>query len=434
MTEFEPDDRPAQERAPSSDPNVTRPVPPPHHEAPPAPPPQPAATTATHSGPPPVVLESPQAPPAERPRKRRTGLILFAALLLGLVGGLGGALLYDFVSGEVAGEEENGGGSREVVELEPGTIEQVSDRVMPSVVQLTVGSGMDGGSGTGVILTEDGQILTNNHVVAQAVDGEADIVVSFSDGERATAEVVGSDPTSDLAVVQAQDVSELTPATLGSSDDIAVGQQVVAIGSPFGLESTVTTGIVSALNRPVNVPAAGVGDQGTIFSAIQTDAAINPGNSGGPLVDLSGQVVGINSAIRTDSGTMGSIGLGFAIPIDVAKRISDVLAQGDDVEHARIGVSVGDERSDDDLVSNGAAIQSVEDGSPAEAAGLEEGDIITAIDQLPVISADALVAGIRLFEPGTDVELSILRGGESDTVTVTLGSDADLPVDEGEDE
>ena len=212
-----------------------------------------------------------------------------------------------------------------------GSVEAVAEKVLPSVVQINVSGPQGSGSGSGIILSEDGQILTNNHVVELAADGGT-LTVSFNDGTTAEATVLGTDSLTDTAVIQAQDVSGLTPATIGSSDDLRIGQAVVAVGSPFGLESTVTSGIVSALNRPVQVASDGQGNS-TTYPAIQTDAAINPGNSGGPLVDLSGNVVGINSSIRTSStGSDGSIGLGFSIPIDEVLPIVEQMANGEDAD------------------------------------------------------------------------------------------------------
>ena len=199
----------------------------------------------------------------------------------------------------------------------------------------------------------------------------------------------------------------------------------MAIGSPFGLESTVTSGIISALNRPVASSDAG-GSEQTVFPAVQTDAAINPGNSGGPLVDLEGRVIGINSAIRSN-GTLstdaGSIGLGFAIPIDLAKNVSQQLVKGDKVQHARIGVTVGPAIAKDDITGIGAEVKEVSKGSAGDKAGLEVGDIITAVNDTPVVSSNALVATIRGYEPGETIDMTFMRGGEKKTVEVTLDSD-----------
>ncbi|MCB0871697.1 MAG: trypsin-like peptidase domain-containing protein, partial [Solirubrobacterales bacterium] len=198
------------------------------------------------------------------------------------------------------------------------------------------------------------------------------------DGSHADAKVLGTDPLTDTAVIQAEGVSGLTPATIGKSSNLDVGQEVVAIGSPFGLESTVTSGIVSALNRPVNVGSDSQGNS-TTYPAIQTDAAINPGNSGGPLVDMSGAVVGINSSIRTASdsttGESGSIGLGFSIPIDEVMPIVDQMVKGETPTHARIGIGVGALSGSNQSLIDGAQVSQVNDGSPAQKAGIQVGDV-----------------------------------------------------------
>ncbi|MGH3483033.1 MAG: S1C family serine protease, partial [Nocardioidaceae bacterium] len=266
---------------------------------------------------------------------------------------------------------------------------------------------------------EDGHILTNNHVVESAAEGGA-ITVVFGDGTTTDATIVGRDPVTDVAVIQAQDVSGLKPAVLGTSDDLDVGEEVVAIGSPFGLESTVTSGIISALNRPVSA-SSGSATASTVFPAIQTDAAINPGNSGGPLVNLDGQVIGINSAIYGQSG--GSIGLGFAIPIDLARSIASQLVDGENPTHARIGVSVTDAIASDQITAIGARIEDVEDGSAGEDAELESGDIVTEVDGKRVTSADGLIALIRSYRPGDEVTVTYLRDGDEHDTDVTLDSD-----------
>lgn len=396
-----------------------------------------AAGAASPYGPPPTATgaaggASQGHRPAQQtgPRKKNyASLIVAAALIAGLIGGVGGAAGYQFLndrSNDVASSPGGNALNEDPAEstLAAGAVEKVATAVMPSVVQLSVGSGSESGSGTGIVISEDGLILTNNHVV-EVAGPNGDIVVSFSDGTRGNATVVGTDPITDIAVVKAKDKTGLTTATLGTSSDVAVGQTVVAIGSPFGLESTVTSGIVSALNRPVASSDGSMDSDPTVFPAIQTDAAINPGNSGGPLVDLEGRVIGINSAIRTGSETSGSIGLGFAIPIDLARRVSDQIVKGVEVEHAQIGVSVRTAVSKDQLVTTGAEVREVNAGSAGEKAGLEVGDVVTAINGLPVSDANALIAGVRAFEPGTTVTLTVLRGGESQEFELTLQSDQD---------
>ena len=246
--------------------------------------------------------------------------------------------------------------------------------------------------------------------------------MTFADGGTATFSVVGTDPSSDIAVVRAEGVSGLTPITIGSSGSLRVGQDVVAIGSPLGLEGTVTTGIISALNRPV---AAGgdVKNQNTVLDAIQTDAAINPGNSGGALVNMNGELVGVNSAIATlggDAGPQaqsGSIGLGFAIPVDQAKRIADELIKNGSASHASLGVQVGN-----DAATDGARIVEVTGGGAAAAAGLPSGVVVTKVDDRVINSADALVAAVRSKAPGEKVTLTYLDpAGKPQSVEVTLG-------------
>jgi putative serine protease PepD len=245
--------------------------------------------------------------------------------------------------------------------------------------------------------------------------------VTFADGSTAPFTVVGTDPATDIAVVRAQGVSGLTPISLGSSADLRVGQDVVAIGSPLGLEGTVTTGIISALNRPV---AAGgdANNQNTVLDAIQTDAAINPGNSGGALVNMSGELVGINSAIATLGGDSpdaqsGSIGLGFAIPVDQAKRIADELISTGTASHASLGVQVSN-----DVTMHGAKIVEVVKGGPAATAGLPGGVVVTKVDQRVVGSANALVAAVRSRAPGDKLTLTYVdSAGADQTVQVTLG-------------
>ncbi|MFG1877814.1 S1C family serine protease [Sphaerisporangium sp. NPDC049003] len=315
------------------------------------------------------------------------------------------------------------------------TVADVARAVQPSVVSITVSSQAGQAEGSGVVLSADGLILTNNHVVAGAGQN-AKVQVKFSDGKSATATVVGTDPTTDLAVVRAENVSGLTKATLGDSDKLRVGDAVLAIGSPLGLEGSVTAGIVSALDRTLTVgdqsqqqqqlpPGWGQGGLGqgqqrqqsgtTIGGAIQTDAAINPGNSGGALVDASGQVVGINSAIATNGGD-GNIGVGFAIPINTAHQVADQLIKSGKATHAFLGVNLADATGD----AQGAVIGSVQSGSPADQAGLKAGDLITKIDGKPVAGADTVVGAVRGYQPGTKVTLTYVRDGSTSTATVTL--------------
>ena len=274
-----------------------------------------------------------------------------ASLVVGGAAGVGGAAAWDTWNPDASSSTAAPAArtTSSVVSAPTGTaahgsVEQVAQQVLPSVVKIDVSNGQEAGSGSGIILSSDGQILTNNHVV-EVAGQSGSIRVSFNDGTSAPARILGTDPLTDTAVIQAQDVNGLTPATIGKSSELRVGQGVVAIGSPFGLESTVTSGIVSALDRPVAV-GSDVQGNSTTYPAIQTDAAINPGNSGGPLVDLAGRVVGIDAAIKTTSTSTtdqgGSIGLGFAIPIDEVMPIVDQMVKGETPTHARLGITVSD--------------------------------------------------------------------------------------------
>jgi putative serine protease PepD len=354
-----------------------------------------------------------------------------------------------------------------------GSVEQIAAKVVPSVVMLETDLGRQSEEGSGIILSSDGLIMTNNHVVAAASPGHGGggdgapqdgnpggipglpampgmpaipgmpgmpgmpqkpqpqeggssgapkTTVTFSDGRTAPFSIVGTDPTTDIAVVRVQGVSGLSPITLGSSANLRVGQPVMAVGSPLGLEGTVTTGIVSALNRPVSTTGES-GNQNTVLDAIQTDAAINPGNSGGALVNMSGQLVGVNSAIATLGGDSqdaqsGSIGLGFAIPVDQAKRIADELISTGTAAHASLGVQVSSDKS-----TPGAKVVEVIPNGAAAGAGLPSGVVVTKVDDRPINSADSLVAAVRSKAPGDKVTLTYRdpKGGDNRTVQVTLG-------------
>ena len=299
----------------------------------------------------------------------------------------------------------------------PGSIAEIAARVQPAVVQLIVsGSGGDG-SGSGFVISQDGYIVTNNHVAGVAADGGS-IEVAFSDGSTAEGTLVGASPDYDLAVVKV-DRTNLPTVPLGSSDALAVGDAVIAVGSPLGLAGTVTTGIVSALNRPVT--AGGEGDGQTSFiDAIQTDAAINPGNSGGPLLDGNGAVVGVNSAIATmggdaSGGQAGSIGLGFSIPIDIAKRVVDEIIKTGSSATPVIGVQL-----EMQFAGPGAKVAAVTAGSAAELAGLQEGDLITAVGDTVVADATQLIVTVRSQAPGDTVTLTVDRNGTVSEIPVTL--------------
>jgi putative serine protease PepD len=389
------------------------------------------------------------------PRKRsRAGALAVGALAIAVVSaGIGGAaasvIAHNGQLPSIADGTSLGGAAPSVpaANAPVGTVEQVAAKVVPSVVMLETDLGRESEEGSGIILSSDGLILTNNHVVATAAnpghpapphapppegapprepDSERPsatpkTTVTFSDGRTAEFTVLGADPTTDVAVVRVKGVSGLTPITLGSSANLRVGQPVMAVGSPLGLEGTVTTGIVSALNRPVSTTGE-TGNQNTVLDAIQTDAAINPGNSGGALVNMSGQLVGVNSAIATLGGDSsdaqsGSIGLGFAIPVDQAKRIADELIKTGTASHASLGIQVTNDKG-----TPGAKVVEVVPNGAAAAAGLPSGVVVTKIDDRPVNSADGLVAAVRSKAPGEKVTLTFKDpSGDSKTVQVTLG-------------
>jgi S1-C subfamily serine protease len=319
------------------------------------------------------------------------------------------------------------------------TVSQIAEASLPGVVDIVVngvssnsdlqpfGQGGTQAEGSGFVLDADGHIVTNAHVV----EGASTITVRFANGDEAEATLVGTDPSSDIAVLKVDPgATTLHPLELGASKDLVVGQGVVAIGSPFGLQGTVTTGIVSALDRSIQAP-----NGYTIGGAIQTDAAINHGNSGGPLLDSSGKVVGVNAQIASDSG--GNDGVGFAIPSDTVSSVAQQLIAGQSVEHAYLGVSVTtlDSATAQQFdAPAGAAVTSVGDGTPAATAGLQAagestnggvgtlGDVITAVDGQAVQSGDDLTAAISSHAPGDQVTLTVWRDGSSRDVQVTLGT------------
>jgi putative serine protease PepD len=355
------------------------------------------------------------------------------ALICGVLGGaVGGLIARDHSSSNVsnvkaitigaaaipAGGSDRGGVS----------VATVASRILPSVVSIQVKLGASGDTGSGIVLSRTGYILTNNHVIAATRQGGT-LTVILPDKSRVHAAVVGAtDSVDDIAVLKVSGVSDLMPAALGDSDRLAVGDPVVAVGSPLGLAGTVTSGIVSALNRPVE---AG-GEQGVpddVIDAIQTDAAINPGNSGGPLVDDQGRVVGVNSAIAslsTDSFTSqqsGSIGLGFAIPINEAKRIAEQIITRGYATHAIIGVRLDSSYSGEGArVSTSDGNAAVTPGGPAANAGIKPGDIIVAVNGERITTADELIVAIRRRVPGSHIQVTYLRSGHRVTVTVVLGS------------
>ncbi|KGM14840.1 hypothetical protein N867_14965, partial [Actinotalea fermentans ATCC 43279 = JCM 9966 = DSM 3133] len=295
----------------------------------------------------------------------------------------------------------------------------VAEAVRPSVVAIQVSTGSGQGEGSGVVVDESGRILTNDHVVGDA----REIAVTLMDGRVYGAELVGTDPTTDVAVIRLVDPpDDLVAASIGDSDSVAVGEPVMAVGNPLGLDSTVTTGIVSAVDRPVSTGSP-TGGEPVVTNAIQVDAAINPGNSGGPLFDASGRVVGITSSILTTSRSSGSIGLGFAIPVNLAERVATELVQNGSAEHAFLGVTLGDGHGTADGATRvGAVVGQVGQDSPAAQAGLAKDDVVVALDGEAVSGAESLTAQVRERAPGDVVTLTVVRGGKTLELDVTLGT------------
>jgi serine protease Do len=351
---------------------------------------------------------------------RALGLLAVLALLIGAAGGLVGRLTAEganpltrpdvtIVQAETARDRP------------PGSVAEVAGRVLPAVVSIEIRVGENGGTGSGVVINGDGYIVTNNHVISLAATNPGSTLeVIFSDGTRVGASIVGRDPKTDLAVIKV-DVANPVVATLGRSSDLKVGDSVIAIGSPLGLAGTVTTGIVSAVDRPVRLDGEGT-DTNAVIDAIQTDAAINPGNSGGALVDGGGAVVGINTAIRTLSqgGAGGSIGLGFAIPIDDATAIAQELIRTGQVKHPELGVNA---KSVTDGTTDGAQVQNVQQDSAAAQAGIADGDVITKIGDRLIGSADELIVAVRERQIGEQVAVTLVRQGRPLVVQVVLKSD-----------
>ncbi|MFF8384413.1 trypsin-like peptidase domain-containing protein [Streptomyces kanasensis] len=438
-------------------PPVQRPVPPAPPVTGPAPSPAPAppAPAHAHATTPAAApgqwaqydpWSSPAAPPSQPlavsptgawPRRRpRRGLALAGALVF--------ALLTGVVGGAVGAYVERNGGLNPVElpqagaapgDRAPDSVAGIAARALPSVVTLHVSGGGEQGTGTGFVLDRRGHILTNHHVVDSA-DGAGDISVTFSGGETARATLVGGDSGYDLAVVRVTGVSNLAPLQLGDSDGVRVGDPVVAIGAPFDLRNTVTSGIISAKGRPITAGGEkGGGGDVSYVDALQTDAPINPGNSGGPLLDAQARVIGVNSAIRAaDSGSAlgggqsGSIGLGFAIPINQGRRVAEELINTGKATHPVIGVSLdmkfaGDGARVADKAQDGTA--SVTAGGPAAEAGVRPGDVITEVDGERVHSGEELIVKIRAHRPGDALRLTVERNGREQEKTLTLGSSAD---------
>jgi putative serine protease PepD len=296
------------------------------------------------------------------------------------------------------------------------SVAEIYRRVGSAVVEVRASSSGDGGegfpfqqpgaaTGSGFVIDEEGHVITNQHVV----DGADNVTVVTSAGDEYDADVVGADPSTDVALLDVEEGADLTVVPLGTSESLSVGDPVVAIGSPFGLQGTVTSGIVSALDRQIQAP-----DQFPIDGAIQTDAALNSGNSGGPLLDSQGRVVGVNSQIESRTG--GNVGIGYAVPIDTAKSVVDQLLEDGTAEHAYLGVQLGEPGE-----QNGVPVADVVEGSPADKAGLQAGDRIVRAGGDEVDSIADVRAAVSNRSPGDELELEVTRNGDTETITVTLG-------------
>ncbi|MEW2394697.1 trypsin-like peptidase domain-containing protein [Streptomyces sp. NPDC046862] len=411
-------------------PPVTPAAPPPH-DPPPHDPWQNYDPWAVAPGP---LQQNGAAVPSEDQRRRRTrkSLVLGAVLLALASGGIGGAVgAYLERTGGI-GDVELPQTADSAKGRAPDSVAGIAASALPGVVTLHVSGADAQGTGTGFVLDRRGHILTNNHVVEPAGDG-GEISVTFSGGETAKATIVGKDSGYDLAVVKVSGVSGLKPLPLGNSDDVQVGDPVVAIGAPFDLANTVTSGIISAKERPITAGGQeGDGSDVSYVDALQTDAPINPGNSGGPLVDASARVIGINSAIRSadngsdlEGGQAGSIGLGFAIPINQGKRVAEELINTGRATHPVIGVTL-----DMDYAGDGARVGTesngggspVKAGGPGDKAGIKAGDVITEVDGQRIDSGEELIVKIRAHRPGDRLELTLQRDGRDRRITLTLGS------------
>ncbi len=377
-------------------------------------------------------------PPARQPQAKVSGwvwpMVAATALVVGLLGGIfGGIAVSSSMNDDPVGAFETGTGTDSgpgivapPLDPENGSVAAVAKALLPSTVQILARQDVEGeakgATGSGFVLDRNGHVITNNHVVSAAAEG-GEIEVIDQDGKVRSAEIVGRSPVYDIAVLKVEQPDGLLPAAVGSSKSMNVGETVVALGSPLGLDSTVTSGIVSALDRPVTT---GDQDGSSYINAVQTDAAINPGNSGGPLVNLRGQVVGVNSAIATTGGFGGdgNIGVGFAIPMEQVRITAGQILANGEAEYPVIGAFVvtgGPER-------DGAKVTEVKSGGPADDAGLEEGDIVRTVDDVPVTDGIALIVAIRSHQPGETITLRAERDGREVTFDVTL----DAEVDDGE--
>lgn len=400
----------------------------------------------------------------QKPRKKGSGAkiaaLLVAAALVGGGAGLGGTYAGLALWGGSDGATASGPTAITVNDPdEVNATAAVAAKVVPSVVTISARGAQNAGSGSGVVLSDDGYVLTNTHVVTlDGQTGDAQVSVTTSDGRVFAATVVGTDPTYDLAVIKLENASDLTPIEWADSSKLNVGDNTVAIGAPLGLPNTVTTGIVSALNRSIQVASSAApsdgsesdegsepGQESPFFfdfgqgrqtpqtnqtikiAVIQTDAAINPGNSGGALVDDEGKLIGINVAIASAGGSSsggqsGNIGVGFSIPSDIAQRISQEIIENGSATHGLLGASVQDAASVQGATTTGAYVAEVTPGGAAQAGGLRQGDVITQFNGIPVTNSVDLTAQVRALAAGADATVTYVRGGKQETADVTLGA------------
>ncbi|WP_322767667.1 S1C family serine protease [Frankia sp. Cr1] len=397
----------------------------------------PFGPTPPPSGPyygPPQTVGQPAPPPPPRRRRLAAAAIALALVCAGVGGGVG-ALVAGGNDGTTVVSSaglQRGTSTAGTSPAASGTVSAAAQTILPSVVTIAATSRNQASTGSGVIIRQDGYILTNNHVVTDAAQGGS-LKVTTQDGKDFTAKIVGTDPTSDLAVVKI-DATGLKAATFGDSDALSVGELVVAVGSPLGLSGTVTSGIVSAMHRPVRTGDTNVQDSNAVLDAIQTDAPINPGNSGGPLVNSKGELIGINSAIATvgsSSGGFGSqqeqqagnIGVGFAIPSNYAQSIAGELISKGAAVHPYLGVNAstaGASQTDPNGDGSGATIQNLVGNGPAQQAGLQDGDVITKLGDRRITSVDGLIAAVRSQPIGSKVTITYTRGGQPHTAEVIL--------------
>jgi putative serine protease PepD len=386
----------------------------------------------------PILLPAPPAAPVQKKASLGVlGTVVIASLVSGVVGGVigvGGYMLSTAPAAVVVNNTDS-----------VNWVTGASSKALPSVVTISVSSANEGGSGSGVFLTADGYILTNAHVVTlSGASANPKVTVKTLDGKIYPADIVGTDPNNDLAVIKISAAGAFTPIEWADSSKVNVGDSVIALGAPLGLENSVTTGVISALNRTIQVASSDTSEDGSSLQwwngtgaapvslrVLQTDAAINPGNSGGALVNAQGQLIGINVAIATAGATTassqsGSIGVGFAITSNIAKRIAEELMKDGKASHALLGAMVGNAGEETDGFSSGALVGELTPGGPGEKAGLKVGDIVTSFNGYKIDTAADLTAAVRAEPAGATATLEVTRGAEKIEITVVLGDLGDL--------